>query len=74
VAKRLRVSPDKVRRWIKAGHLQALSTSDARCARPRYVVLPEALADFVRGRAAAQPAPAPRRKRRPAGADFFPDW
>ncbi len=78
LAKRFRVSPDKVRGWIKRGELAAINTADRRCARPRYVVTPDALAAFERNRQAqvAEP-PKPerhRRRRRQANfVDFFPD-
>lgn len=68
----LRVSPDKVRRWIESGELQAVNTATARCGRPRYVVLPEHLEAFTRQRSAAQPKPTPRRRRRVAK-DYYPD-
>jgi hypothetical protein len=73
VARRYRVSPDKVRAWIRRGELVALNTADATSAKPRFVVPFEALARFERGRSAARPKAAPRRKRRPATVDFFPD-
>jgi hypothetical protein len=73
IARRFRVSEDRVRGWISRGELFAINTSDARCKRPRYVVPPDALERFERGRAAAQPKPAPRRRHKPAMIDFFPD-
>jgi transposase len=73
VARRFRVSPDRVRAWIRGGQLAALNTAAARCGRPRFVVTPEAIAEFEHGLAAATaPKPAPRRKRRPATVDFYP--
>jgi transposase len=75
LARRYRVGEDRVRGWIRRGEMSAINTADAQCGKPRYVVLPEALELFERGRQAATPdKPAPRRKRRPAGLiDFFPD-
>jgi excisionase family DNA binding protein len=75
VARRYRVSPDKVRGWIRRGELSALNTSDRRCARPRFVVTPEALAEFEQARSAATPPNSPpRRRRRITGQiDFYPD-
>lgn len=76
LAQRYRCSQDKVRNWIRAGRLPAVNTSSVRCARPRFVVLPEHLAAFEKGIAADTPsAPkSPRRPKRPAGfIDFFPD-
>jgi excisionase family DNA binding protein len=71
LARRYRVSEEKVRRWIKSGELTALNVADARSRKPRYVVTREALDRFERGRAAAQPKPTPRR--RPEVRDYFPD-
>jgi hypothetical protein len=73
VARRYRVGPDKVRRWIGRGELAAVNTASALCGRPRWVVSPEALAEFERRRAGG-PAPKPtRRRRRSAGVDYYPD-
>jgi hypothetical protein len=58
---------------IKAGELGAIDTARHRCGRPRYVVMPAHLAEFIRRRAAAPPPkPAPRKKRINF-VDFFPD-
>ena len=51
VARRYRVSADKVRRWIRRGELHAVNTAAAACTRPRFVVLPEALVKFEQRRA-----------------------
>jgi excisionase family DNA binding protein len=73
VAKRFRVSPDKVRAWIKRGELSAINTSDRRCARPRFVVTAESLTSFERSRAAAAPdAPKPKRIKRTPLVDYYP--
>jgi hypothetical protein len=73
VARRYRVSPDRVRGWVRRGELAAINTADAQCRRPRFVIPPEALHQFERDRSAARPKPAPRRRRRPAVIDFYPD-
>lgn len=73
VARRYRVGEDRVRAWIKAGALKAVNTSDIGCAKPRFVVTVEALAEFERTRSTA-PLPKPVRRRRADGQrDFFPD-
>jgi hypothetical protein len=73
VARLYRVSPDKVRSWIARGELLAVNTSDVRCAKPRYVVLPHQLADFETCR---QVTPPPkklaRRKKKTTGIDYYP--
>jgi hypothetical protein len=73
VARRYRVSPDRVRGWIRRGELGAINTAGAKCGKPRFVILPMALERFERGRSAAQPKPTPRRRRRPAVIEFYPD-
>jgi excisionase family DNA binding protein len=73
VAARYRVSRDKVRAWIRRGELSAVNTSSAVCAKPRWVIPPEALAIFERRRAAALPPKPPRRRRRPELIDYYPD-
>ena len=70
----LRVSPDRIRSWIANGELGAVNTATVRCGRPRYVILPDQLAEFVRSRRASTPAkPKPRRKRQQVAKDYFPD-
>ena len=74
LAKVLRVSPDKVRSWIKSGQLGAIDTSPTRCGKPRYVVLPHHLEEFEQRRQAITPAKVVPRRRRPAGMkDYYPD-
>jgi hypothetical protein len=73
VARRYRVSPDKVRGWIKRGELTAINTAAALSHKPRWVITIDALTAFERRRTSAPPQPAPRR-RRPAGqTDYYPD-
>jgi Helix-turn-helix domain len=69
----LRVSPDKVLGWIRAGELPALNTSSARCRKPRYVVLPHHLVEFERRRQAGPAPKASRRPRKSATVDYYPD-
>jgi excisionase family DNA binding protein len=56
IARRMRVSEEKVRGWITSGRLKAVNTSDGR--KPRFVVAPADLERFLEGLAAV-PAPAP---------------
>lgn len=72
VAKRYRVSPDKVRAWIGRGELAAINTAAALCGRPRWVVTPDALAEFE-GRRVGGPPPKPaRRRRKREMVDYYP--
>ncbi len=73
VAARLRVSPDKVRIWVRNGELRAVNTATVLSGRPRWVIPPEALAEFEKGRRGG-PAPKPqgRRRRRAHEIDHYP--
>jgi excisionase family DNA binding protein len=74
IARILRISKDRVRSMIEAGELGAVNTAPDRGGRPRYVIMPEHLTDFVRQRLVSPPPkPAPRRRRQPEMVDFFPD-
>jgi hypothetical protein len=73
MARRYRVSPDKVRGWIARGELAAINTAAMLCGKPRWVIPPEALAAFERRRAGGPPTKPPRRRRRTAEVDYYPD-
>lgn len=74
VARRYRIGEDKVRGLIRRGELLAINMTLDRCRRPRFVITPEALAAFERGRQAATPnAPKPKRPKRTSIIDFYPD-
>jgi len=74
VARRYRVSPDKVRRWIDRGELLAVNTAAALCGRPRWVIPAEALVEFEKGRRGGPtPKPQRRQRRRVHEIDFYPD-
>jgi hypothetical protein len=55
VARRYRVGEDKVRGWIRRGELAAVNTAAALCGKPRWVILPEALAAFETRRRGSGP-------------------
>jgi hypothetical protein len=69
----LRVSPDRIRGWIAAGELGAINLARHRCGKPRYVILPQHLAEFERRRAAAPPPKPAMRIKRTDIVDYYPD-
>ena len=74
VARRYRVGEDKVRLWIRRGELRAINTAAVACARPLFVIPPEALSEFERRRAGALPPKPQRQCRRKSGTiDYYPD-
>ncbi|HEY7311878.1 MAG TPA: helix-turn-helix domain-containing protein [Gemmataceae bacterium] len=72
-ARLLRVSEDKIRAWIRAGELPAVNTANTRSGKPRFVILPQAIRQFVAARSAAPPPKPPRRKKKTTLVDFYPD-
>jgi excisionase family DNA binding protein len=64
VAKRLGVSPDAVRGWIRSGELKATNTADPKKSRPRFRIEPDAVKAFQERRAAKIAPAAPIRRRR----------
>jgi hypothetical protein len=73
VARRYRVSKDKVLAFIRRGELAAVNTAAALCGKPRWVILPEALAAFEKRRTGGAPTQLARRKKRTTTVDYFPD-
>jgi len=64
VAKRLRVSPDKVLAWIRSGELRAVDVASRGASRPRYRVTLDELRVFENRRSThSSPTPPPRRSR-----------
>jgi excisionase family DNA binding protein len=73
VSRRLRVSEDKVRFWIDKGEMRATNTATNLCGRPRWVISPDALAEFERRRAGG-PMPQPKKRRKQTAlVDYYPD-
>lgn len=72
VAARYRVSPDKVRLWIRRGELSAINTASSLCGRPQLRITVEALAAFEQSRTTVPPPKPQRRHRKQAMVDFYP--
>ena len=67
LARRYRISPDKVRRWIMSGQLRAVDVSTRPgIGKPRWRIHPTDLLAFENSRTARPPAKTTRRRRRPA--------
>lgn len=72
IAKRLRVSNEKVLGWIRLAELKAVNVGNG--LRPRYRISPDSLALFLASREVQPPAPHVRRRwRRPEGGPIDPE-
>lgn len=72
VAALLRVGVDRVRHWINTGQLGAINVSDSRVGKPRYVILPEHLAEFEKSRRVQPPVRVqPRRRPRIGITEYY---
>ncbi len=72
VARRYRVSPDKVRGWIRRGELRAINTATVLCGKPRWVIPPESLVEFECRRVGGPEPKPPRRRARRVLTDYYP--
>jgi hypothetical protein len=72
LARRYRVSEDRVRAWIRKGELHGLNVSDRR-GKFRFVVTAEAVADFEARRTVSPPPSRRRKKKKTDEVDYFPD-
>jgi hypothetical protein len=70
---RWRVGSDKIHRWIRGGQLKAINTAGVLCGRPRWIILPEAVAEFERGRTSAPAPKRTKRTKRTNEVDYYPD-
>lgn len=71
VASRYAVSPNKIRKWVKAGALVAIDVATGGGV-PRFRFTQEALDKFEASRSTRPPAPKPARKRRGKTSDAKP--
>lgn len=75
IARRYRVSCERVRGWIRRGELRAIDRRDRRSRRPSWIVPPEALTGFERARSATANTIPKRQRRRKHKTlvDYYPD-
>jgi hypothetical protein len=73
VARRHRVSPDWIRELIRKGKLRAISTARTKSGRPRFVILPEHLAEYESGIEVGQPVERVPRRKRLTRRDYLPE-
>jgi hypothetical protein len=73
VARRYRVSGDKVRRWLRTGEMAGINTSATLAGRPRFIITQDSLAAFERRRSTAAPPRPARRKKRTTLVDYYPE-
>jgi len=72
LAKRWRVKPEKILRWIRAGELRAFNVAAKLAGRPRYRIPADAIVEFENRRTVRPPTkPARRRRRVPGVIQFF---
>jgi excisionase family DNA binding protein len=69
IAQRLKVDPDKVRRWIHSGTLKALNVAGNAFGRPRYRISIADLLAFEERRRVQPQIKVGRRQRRPRSTD-----
>jgi hypothetical protein len=72
-ARRYRIGRDAARAMIRRGDVVAINVAATACGRPRWIVTPEALAEFEKRRQSGPAPKPPRRKKRTAVIDFYPD-
>jgi hypothetical protein len=73
LARRWRISRDKIRSFVRRGELVAVNLATTLSGRPQWRVTPESVEKFERRRTSAPPPKPPRRKKRADLIDFFPD-
>jgi hypothetical protein len=72
-ARRYRIGRDKARAMIARGEVVAVNTASTVCGKPRWIILPEALAAFEKRRRSAGEAPKPLRIKKSDVVDLYPD-
>jgi hypothetical protein len=70
--RRYRIGSGKVRALIAKGEIRAVNTAMTPLGKPRWVIPPEAVAEWELRRTSAPPARPPKRKKRTSTVDFYP--
>jgi hypothetical protein len=73
LCRRWRVSPDKIRAFLRKGELVAVNLASNLAGRPQWRITHESVERFELRRSSAPPPKVPRRRRRPELVDYFPD-
>lgn len=73
-ARLFRMSHDRAPAMILRGELQAVNMAVTRCGKPRFLIMPDHVAEFQRVRQAVTAPPKVQRRKRQAGTmDYYPD-
>jgi excisionase family DNA binding protein len=72
LAKKYRVGRSKILSWIRSGEIRACNTAATLYGRPRWVIGPDALAEFEKRRSGIQTPKTVKRRKRIQMIDFFP--
>ena len=72
LARFLRVGRGKLAKMIRRGELAAVNVAASGCHRPRLVVLPQSLEEFVGRRSTRNPAKPTKRRKRTNVVDYYP--
>jgi hypothetical protein len=72
LARRFRVSPDKVRAFLRRGELTAVNLATNLSGRPLWRITHQSVERFERRRSSTPPAKPARRRRAPVH-DYYPD-
>jgi excisionase family DNA binding protein len=73
LAEVLRTGRDRIVSMIRRGELRALNMGPGPRGRPRFVIMPEMLQEFLNRRQVVPAVKKPKRRRQAAQVDYFPD-
>jgi hypothetical protein len=73
LCRRWRIGADKVRGFLRRGELVGVNVAATLSGRPQWRITAASVERFERVRSSAPPPEAPRRRRRLAMVDYYPD-